>query len=215
MAKNTIKDLTLDPKNANKHSEYGTRLLEQSIRENGFGRSVVISSDGVVIAGNGTVEGAAAVGMENVRIIESTGNEIIAVKRTDIKSGTPEFYKLALADNVVAKKNIVLDIEVIEAIVIDYPAVKAWGAIITDPPGQKQRVDDETKPGIVTMKFELSGNQAAKVKEAVKISKELNKPKMDNVDNENANANALFFIIQEYLKAHKPAAKNKASGKKK
>ncbi len=213
--KTTIKELTLDPNNANKHSQYGTQLLENSIRENGFGRSIVISSDDVIIAGNGTVEGAAAVGMENVRIIETNGHEIIAVKRLDVKSGTAEFYKLALADNVVAKKNIVLDAEVVEAIVKEYPGAKMWGAIITDPPGLKDRLDDDNKAGIVTMKFELSGMQAAKTKEAIKMSKELNKLKMDNVDNENSNANALFFIIQEYLKAHKPVKRINKTAKKK
>lgn len=214
----TVSDLTPDPMNANKHSEFGSRLLENSIRENGFARSIVISDDNVIIAGNGATEGAVAVGMEDVIVVETDGRKMVAVKRTDIKSGTPEFYKLALADNIVAKKNIVLDAEVVEAIVTEYPATKAWGSIITDPPGQ-EKLEDLDKANKVSMSFQLTGDQAAKVKQAVKISKELNKTKFDNTGNDNENANALFFIIGEYLKAHKSetkkATENKTAKKKK
>lgn len=200
--KTTIKDLKLDPNNANKHSQYGTGLLENSLRENGFARSIVISDDNVIIAGNGTVEGAGAIGMEKVRIIESNGNELIAVKRTDIKSGTAEFHKLALADNIVAQKNIVLDVEVIEAIVQEYPATKVWGAIITDPPGAKDRVNDD-RAGLVTMTLHLSAMQAAKIKTAIKMSKELNEAKFQNAGNSNENGNAVYFMALDYVKAHK------------
>lgn len=201
--KSTVKALKLDPKNANKHSEYGTGLLENSIRENGFGRSIVISNDNVVIAGNGTVEGSVAVGMENVRIIETDGKELIAVKRTDIKSNTAQFYKMALADNIVAQKNIVMDIELVQAVVEDYPSTKVWGAIITDPVGAKDKVDDPNALGMVTSTFHLSGTQASKVKTAIKMSKELNKTKFQNAGNDNEQGNALYFICMEYLKLHK------------
>lgn len=201
--KTTIKSLKLDPRNANKHTQYGSGLLENSVRENGFGRSILISSDDVIIAGNGTVEGASAIGMENVRIIETDGNEIIAVKRTDVKSDTPEFYRMALADNVVAQKNIALDIEVVEAIVEEYPAAKVWGAIITDPPGARDKIEDPDKANQTTSTFHFTRNQAAKVKQALSVSKELNKTKFSNAGNTNENANALYFIVLEYLKAHK------------
>jgi hypothetical protein len=69
--KANLKDLVLDPKNANMHSEYGTGLLENSTRMNGLGRSILISDDNVVIAGNGLAEAAARIGMENVEIVET------------------------------------------------------------------------------------------------------------------------------------------------
>src|SRR5690606_32647559 len=116
---------------------------------------------------------------------------------------TPEFYKMALADNVVAQKNIVLDVELVEALVEDYPEVKSWAGIITDPPGSKDKLEDPDKANKVTMTFNFSGNQAAKVKQAVKMSKELNKEKFKNAGNDNENANALYFIVLEYLKNHK------------
>lgn len=201
--KTTIKSLKLDPRNANKHSQYGTGLLENSVRENGFGRSILISNDNVIIAGNGTVEGASAIGMENVRIIETNGEEIIAVKRTDVKSNTPEFYKMALADNVVAQKNIVLDVEIVEGIVEEFPTTKTWGAVITDPPGAKDRLDDPDKANQTTMTFHPTRDQAAKIKKGLSMSMELNKAKFSNSGNTNDNANALYYIILDYLKARK------------
>ena len=201
--KSTIKELKLDPKNANKHSQYGTGLLENSVRDNGFGRSILISNDNVVIAGNGTVEGAAAIGMEKVRIIETDGTEIIAVKRTDVKSNSAAFYKMALADNIVAQENIVMDAEIVEAIAEEYPSTKFWTGIVTDPVGEKNKVDDPDRAGLTATTFHLAEIQSAKLKKALKISKELNAEKIAKAGNKNENANALYFIVLEYLKAHK------------
>lgn len=201
---NAIKDLTLDPRNANKHSQYGTGLLENSIRDLGFGRSILISEDNVVIAGNGTVEAAGAIGMEKVKVVETDGNTIIAVKRTDIKSGTPEFYKAALADNVVAQKNIVLDADVVEAIAEEYGGeVSFWTGIVLEPVDKLERLADPDKANMVQASFQLTSHQAGALNKAIKISKQLNKTKFQHQDNKNNNGNALFFIIDHYLTDHK------------
>jgi DNA modification methylase len=120
MAKATIKDLKFDNRNANKHSEYGMQRLEKSIGKIGLGRSILISDDNEIIAGNGVTESAINAGIDKVRIIETDGSEIIAVKRTDIKSGSKEFYEMALSDNIIAKENIVMDVEVTNAICEEY-----------------------------------------------------------------------------------------------
>jgi site-specific DNA-methyltransferase (adenine-specific) len=58
---------------------------------------VVIDEDNRILAGNGTVDAAKRAGISKVRVIETEGDEIIAVKRT----GLTEDQKigLALADN--------------------------------------------------------------------------------------------------------------------
>jgi hypothetical protein len=90
--------------------------LEKSIGKIGLGRSILISDDNEIIAGNGVTESAINAGIDKVRIIETDGTEIIAVKRTDIKSGSKEFYEMALSDNIIAKENIIMDVEVTNAI---------------------------------------------------------------------------------------------------
>ena len=118
--KNTVEDLKFDKRNANKHSVYGMQRLEKGIQHNGMGRSILISKDNEIIAGNGVTESAINVGFKKVRIIETDGTEIIAVKRTDIKSGTKEFYEMALSDNIIATENIIMDAEVTNAICEEY-----------------------------------------------------------------------------------------------
>lgn len=130
MAKSKIEklsDLIPDKRNANKHSEHGMAMLEKGLRKNGLGRSILISADNEIIAGNGVTETAGSIGIEKVRVIETDGTEVIAVKRNDIKSGTKEFYEMALSDNIIAKENIVMDAEVVDAICEEYE-IEGYGA---------------------------------------------------------------------------------------
>ena len=120
-----LKDLIPDDRNANKHSPEGMERLKKGLKENGAGRSILISSDNKIIAGNGVTEGAGVVGIEDVQIIDSDGTKVIAVRRTDIKSGTREFYNMALSDNIIAKENIVMDAEVVDAICEEYE-IEEW-----------------------------------------------------------------------------------------
>ena len=104
-----ISDLKFDDKNFNKHTEYGMGLLEKSLRELGAGRSILLDKDNNIIAGNGIVEAAGSVGLENVKIIETTGDEIIAVKRTDMTIDSREGREMALADNATANADLSWD----------------------------------------------------------------------------------------------------------
>lgn len=112
---NKLSDLIPDDKNFNTGSEYGNSLIKKSFRKFGAGRSILIDKNNRIIAGNKSVENAAAIGLEDVQIVESDGKKIIAVKRTDIDLDSPEGREMALADNASAKANIVFDAELIEA----------------------------------------------------------------------------------------------------
>jgi DNA modification methylase len=114
MDKATIKDLKFDTKNANKHTEKGMRLLEKSLSKLGAGRSILLDKDNNIIAGNGVIEVAGQIGLENIKIIETDGNEIIAVKRNDVSINSKKGRELALADNQTAKVGIDFDFEVID-----------------------------------------------------------------------------------------------------
>ena len=96
-----ISDLKFDDQNFNKHTEYGMSLLEKSLRQNGTGRSILIDKDNNIIAGNGIVEAAGSVGIENVKIVEITGDELVAVKRTDLSLDSDQGREMALADNAI------------------------------------------------------------------------------------------------------------------
>lgn len=121
-----IKDLTPDNKNFNKGSEYGNSLIEKSFRKFGAGRSILIDKNNRIIAGNKSIENAAAIGMDEIEVIESDGTKIIAVKRTDIDLDSEIGREMALADNASAKANIVFDAELVEAEIGEAIAVE-WG----------------------------------------------------------------------------------------
>ena len=92
-----INDLKQDHKNARKRTDRSASLIQESLEKYGAARSIVIDEDGRVLAGNGTLEGAKAAGLENVRVIETDGKELIAIKRTNLSED--EKVGLALADN--------------------------------------------------------------------------------------------------------------------
>jgi len=93
----SITSLQSDHKNARRRTDRSSELIKESLQRYGAARSIVIDEDNRILAGNGTIDGAKAAGIKNVRIIETDGDEIIAVKRT----GLTEEQKvgLALADN--------------------------------------------------------------------------------------------------------------------
>ena len=94
-----LSDLTPDDRNARRHSPRNQGQIERSIQRDGFGRSLLVASDGTIIAGNATYESLSAIGMDDVQIVESDGSRPIVVKRTDVDPGSDAFYRLAISDN--------------------------------------------------------------------------------------------------------------------
>ena len=93
----SINNLKSDHKNARRRTDRSSELIKESLQRYGAARSIVIDEDNRILAGNGTIEGAKAAGIKNVRIIETEGDEIIAVRRTGLSED--QKVGLALADN--------------------------------------------------------------------------------------------------------------------
>jgi len=92
-----LSSLTLDPRNARRHSKRNQELIESSLHEVGAARSIVVDEDGVILAGNATVAAAQQAGLTRVRLVEADGSELVAVRRTNL---SPEQKRrLALLDN--------------------------------------------------------------------------------------------------------------------
>ena len=138
----TIKDLKFDDKNFNKHTEFGMGLLEKSLRENGAGRSILLDKDNNIIAGNGVVETAGNIGLEKVRIVETSGDEIIAVKRTDISLDSEQGRQMALADNATASADLEWDADTMRE-ELDDDIIKAYGIELED---EKELEEENEKP---------------------------------------------------------------------
>lgn len=91
-------EIKFDENNYRIHDNKNKRLINKSLLELGAGRSILLDNDNSIIAGNGVYEQAKELGL-NVRVIETDGNELIAVKRTDLKTNDDKRKELAFADN--------------------------------------------------------------------------------------------------------------------
>lgn len=134
-----IDRLVPDDRNFNKGTEYGQHLIEKSLREFGAGRSILIDKNNRVIAGNKTIESAANIGLENILIVETAGNQIVAVKRTDIDLDSPKGREMALADNATADANLCFDTDIImqEAEKFDFNP-EDWGVSMPEEPEEPE-----------------------------------------------------------------------------
>ena len=129
-----IEQLAQDQHNFNKGSEQGQELMERSFKEMGAGRSILIDRNGNIIAGNKSQKAAIAAGIKRVRVIETTGDELIAVKRTDLDIDSKEGRQMALADNATTKINLVYDHQELEASMLELDLdPNEWGVPILPP----------------------------------------------------------------------------------
>lgn len=97
-----INELKFDKKNFNRHTPEGMGLLEKSLQKFGAGRSILVDKDNNIIAGNGIVEAANNAGITKTRVIETTGDELVVVKRKDVSLDSDQGREMALADNATA-----------------------------------------------------------------------------------------------------------------
>ena len=111
-----IESLVPDNKNFNKGTEYGDRLMDESLRKFGLARSIVIDKNNRIIAGNKTAEKAADIGFTDVLVVEVDGNQLVAVKRKDIDLDSAKGRELALADNATSKAYLAWDESMIEEV---------------------------------------------------------------------------------------------------
>lgn len=142
-----ISELKFDDQNFNNHTEYGMSLLEKSLRENGAGRSILIDKDNRIIAGNGIVEAAGSIGMDNVEIVDITGEKIVALRRKDITLDSKKGREMAMADNSTAAADLSWNKGAIakqkEKWGID---PNAWG--ITDWKDKPERITEDEAPAV-------------------------------------------------------------------
>lgn len=102
-----ITDLKQDTSNANLGTERGAWMIRRSLERNGAGRSILVDKDGNIIAGNKTAEAATEAGLK-IKVVQTTGNELVVVQRTDLELNDMKgrARELAFADNRVSEVNL-------------------------------------------------------------------------------------------------------------
>lgn len=83
VTRRSIADYLEDHANANKGSERGLSMVEESLSQDGAGRSIVVDAENRIVAGNKTWEASALAGIEDVIEVETDGHSLIVHKRRD------------------------------------------------------------------------------------------------------------------------------------
>lgn len=194
-----IKDLKQDSRNYRKHNDKNISLIRKSVDECGIGRSVVIDKNNEIIAGNGLISAVSK--NTPIKVIETTGDELVVVKRTDLDTNDEKRKKLAVLDNSTTD-NSEFDIGLLQE---DFsaPELEDLGVDVIgmdDAEADMPELASGDKEPFCQMTFTLADEQAEQVKEAIaKVKQSENYKHIDTMGNDNSNGNALFCIITEWL----------------
>ena len=91
-------EIKFDKRNYRKHNDKNKQLIKKSLEECGTGRSILVDKEGEIIAGNGVYAEASKLKIP-VKVIETDGSELIAIKRTDLATNDDKRKQLAVMDN--------------------------------------------------------------------------------------------------------------------
>ena len=137
-------------RNPNKGTQRGTGILEQSVRELGAGRSILVDKNGIILAGNHAQEAFVNAGMDDVIEVETDGKQIVVVKRTDLDADSSAGKKMAIMDNRTSEQGLAWDAVVVEDLLNEIKQdegeldayleslAKDTGAVIGDEPPEDQ-----------------------------------------------------------------------------
>lgn len=202
-----MSEIKFDKRNYRKHNERNKELINKSLKELGAGRSILLDRDDSLIAGNGVYEQAEKLGIP-VRVIETDGSELIAVKRTDIGEYDEKRKRLALADNATSDSSewdvdaITADLSPVEVEEWDIHLPGFMNEVSPEDYGEDFELPSGDKEPFQQMAFVLSDEQADRVKTALADAMHLEEYKyQETFGNTNRNANALYFIINAWMEA--------------
>lgn len=148
----SIEELAQDAHNFNRGNEQGQQLMTRSFQELGAGRSILVDKNGNIIAGNKSQQAAIAAGIKRVRVIETDGTELVAVKRTDVDINSAEGRKMAYLDNLTTQVNLTWDKAEIESVEADVDgfAISDYGIDLgfsdADPDEADKVTEDDFDP---------------------------------------------------------------------
>lgn len=153
-----LSDIQPDAHNANKGTERGTYMIRRSLEKLGAGRSIVLDKNGRIIAGNKTAEAAADVGIDDLIVVRTKGNQLVAVMREDLDLDDPtgQARELAYADNRAGQVSLEWDADVLSADIAAGVDLGDWfqgyelDALMSD---DKTKDDNDASPVVIPESF--------------------------------------------------------------
>ena len=176
-----IRDIIPDSHNFNAGTEKGREMIEKSFRELGAGRSILLDKNNRIIAGNKSQQAAIAAGITKVRIVDTDGDEIVAVRRRDVDLDSKVGRELAFADNATQQVSLAWDEAELQAVQADVEGfdIADFGFDIEDLPqvtfptgddvhtnssnsdneeSDNDEEEDETDPEKIDLYFKMLGD---------------------------------------------------------
>ena len=175
-----IRDIIPDNRNFNAGTEKGREMIEKSFRELGAGRSILLDKNNRIIAGNKSQQAAIATGITKVRIVDTEGDEIVAVRRRDVDLDSKVGRELAFADNATQQVSLAWDEAELQQAAQDYGLdIADFGFDIEDLPqvtfptgddvhtnssnsdneeSDNDEEEDETDPEKIDLYFKMLGD---------------------------------------------------------
>jgi DNA modification methylase len=113
--------------NANRHTERGMAMLEESMRSNGFFDGMTAAADGEIIDGSARIEKSALIFADEAIVVEHDGTRPIVEVRTDIPDASdPRAKQIALAANRVAQVNLKFDPQMLKRLGEEIDFAPLW-----------------------------------------------------------------------------------------
>lgn len=157
-----IGSLVQDNLNFNRGTEFGERLMDNSLRKFGLGRSVLVDKNNRIIAGNKTVEKAVELGFEKAIVVETSGEQLVVVKRKDIDLDSEMGREMALADNATSAANLEWDAETIQQAQAEFGLdIDSWGVNISETDDAEQEQEKAAEED----DYELNDDVKTSIKE--------------------------------------------------
>lgn len=199
----SLGDLVADPANRRTHNARNLAMIGSALEQVGAARSIVIDEDDVILAGNGVTAAALAAGLTRVRVIDSAGDELIAVRRSGLSA--EQKRALAIYDNRTAE----LAEWNAEQLRLDGAAgltLEPWWtpeeleratSAFDAAAGQAPELPSGDRAPIQQMTFTLHDDQVETVRAALALAREHGGAASDQ--NDNGNGNALAFVCARFL----------------
>jgi ParB-like chromosome segregation protein Spo0J len=186
-----IKDLTPDPNHARQHDDKNLKAIQGSLKQFGQRKPIVITEDGVIVAGNGTVEAAKRLGWLEIQAVTVPGdwtpNQIKAFALADNRTAELASWNMEVLDEQLWE----LEQEELDVTVLGFES-----RVVAEVEDPFTLLKDDPRKDATQITFTVTLEQAEVIKEKLKRAKQ--SPRLIKDENENSNGNALYLIASEW-----------------
>ena len=192
-----ISELTFDPSNARTHDQRNIDAIAGSLEQFGQRKPVVITSENVIVAGNGTVQAATSLGWAKVACVRVPSDwppeQVKAFALADNRTAElAEWNHVELSEQLTELKLADWDVEAIGF--TGYEILDVRPDEVEDP---FSLLEDAPRKDATQMTFTVGLEQAETIRQVLAQAKKSDRLP-DDGENQNSNGIALFLVMSEW-----------------